>query len=269
MEDNPIISIPYPNKFTIQKRPSAKCKSPYVADAEETTELLHAPSLGCFGLVEKYSKVICTEKINCNGKCKYLVQLGYDPDSDTYVSTNPLLANQIAEILLNQKKINFDYTYDTVEREKTVGNSRFDFILSGEDKKHIVEVKAVPIAFYENLPVKEYKKRKYDNFNKQDKVGIFPVGYKKNKDAPVSERAIKHLNELARLISEKEISTGTCLFIVGRNDVSKFSPSKDDPHYCLAMKEAIKNGVNIKAIKIKWVDNNAYFAGEIPVVIDE
>ena len=45
--------------------------------------------------------------------------------------------------------------------------------------------------------------------------------------------------------------------------------SKEDPHYCLAMKEAIDMGVNIKAIKIRWNNNNAFYAGEIPVVIDE
>ena len=272
MEDYLILSIPNPINLTIQKRPSKICKSPYVADANETNELLHTPSLGCFGLVEKNSNVVCTQKINTNGKCKYLVQLGYDTESNTYISTNPLLANQIAEILLNQNKINFSFKYQSVFREKTIGNSRFDFVLNENNldiKPHVVEVKAVPIAFYENIPIKEYKKKKYSNFDKNKKIGVFPVGYKKSKDSPISERAIKHLKELGRLISEKHISSGTCLFIIGRDDVIQFSPSKEDPHYCLAMKEAIDMGVNIKAIKIRWNNNNAFYAGEIPVVIDE
>ena len=57
-----ILSIPFPKELTIKKRPSSICKSPYVADANETEELLHTPSLGCFGLVEANSKVICSEK---------------------------------------------------------------------------------------------------------------------------------------------------------------------------------------------------------------
>ena len=264
-----ILSIPFPKELTIKKRPSSICKSPYVADANETEELLHTPSLGCFGLVEANSKVICSEKKNTQGKCKYVVQLGYDSISNTYISTNPLLANQIANVLLEKRKIQFDFIYDEVLREKTIGNSRFDFILKEKNKTHVVEVKAVPIAFYENVPVKEYKKRKYDDYVKEDKVGIFPVGYKKKKDDPVSERAIKHLQELGRLISMKEIESGTCLFVVGRNDVTRFSPSKDDPHYCKAIKEAMDLGVNIRAVKIEWKDNKAYFREEIPVVIED
>ena len=53
----------------------------------------------------------------------------------------------------------FQYNREHVNSEYTIGNSRFDFVIKNNDKTYIVEVKAVPIAIYENLPVKEYKKR--------------------------------------------------------------------------------------------------------------
>ena len=134
--------------------------------------------------------------------------------------------------------------------------------------KHVVEVKAVPIALFENLPIKEYNKKQYPDVNYNQKIGVFPVGYKKNKNSPISERAIKHLVELGRLISDNIINTGCCLFVVGRNDVSSFSPSKEDPYYCKAINEAVAKGVQIKAIKIEWIKNSAYYRGEIPVVLD-
>lgn len=264
-----IMSIDNPVELTIKKRPSKICKSPYVADAFETDELLHTASLGCFGLVEQHAKVICSKKENSKGKCKYMVQLGFDSESNTYISTNPLLANKISEILLKDNKINFNFKYNIVNTEQTIGNSRFDFVLEDEiNNRHVVEVKSVPIAFYENLPVKEYRKRSYDGRDTHSKIGIFPVGYRKNKNSPISERAIKHLKELGRLVKDKEIASGTCLFVVGRSDVNQFSPSKDDPFYCSAIKEALDDGVNIKAIKLEWINNKVYYLGEIPVVTD-
>ena len=53
-------------------------------------------SLSCGGLVDKDAKVVCSRKQKQSGKCKHLVQLGYDKLSDTHISTNPLLANKIA-----------------------------------------------------------------------------------------------------------------------------------------------------------------------------
>ena len=55
----------------IIKRPSASCKTPYVADVileEETTSednktlLAHTPALGCCGLTDKGSMVMMSEK---------------------------------------------------------------------------------------------------------------------------------------------------------------------------------------------------------------
>ena len=110
--DIPIIVLKNTSNFTIKKRPSSICKSPYVADACETDELLHAPSLSCGGLVDKDAKVVCSRKQKQSGKCKHLVQLGYDKLSDTHISTNPLLANKIANSLLLNKLIKMPFQYN-------------------------------------------------------------------------------------------------------------------------------------------------------------
>ena len=52
----------------VVKRPSATCKSPYVADViidgSDIVELAHAPSLGCDGMADKGAIVYVTENKN-------------------------------------------------------------------------------------------------------------------------------------------------------------------------------------------------------------
>ena len=265
----PLIILKNKSQFTIKKRPSSICKSPYVADVEETDELVHAPSLSCGGLVDKGEKVICSKKSG-SGKCKHLVQLGYDNESSVFVSTNPLLANKIANSILLNKMLKFPFNYnrEDIQPECTIGNSRFDFVIQNSDTKYIIEVKAVPIAIYENLSVKEYIKNDYSNFNTNEKIAVFPIGYRKSKNHPISERAIKHLDELGDNLESGNAKYACCLFIVGRDDVISFQPAKEDQFYVAAIKKAISRGVKIRAIKMKWIDGKCYFNGELPVIID-
>ena len=75
--DNPLV------KAKIIKRPSASCKTPYVADTileEEipselqTALLAHTPALGCCGLTDKGSTVMMSEKTNPK-TCSHCVEL--------------------------------------------------------------------------------------------------------------------------------------------------------------------------------------------------
>ena len=52
--------IPTIQPAYIKSRPSKICKTPYVADAtiDNVDIMLHTPSLGCCGLVEKESSVL-------------------------------------------------------------------------------------------------------------------------------------------------------------------------------------------------------------------
>jgi len=269
--DIPIIILRNTSNLTIKKRPSATCKSPYVADANETEELLHTPSLSCGGLVDKDSSVVCSRKHKQSGKCKYLVQLGFDKISNTYISTNPLLANKITNSLLLNKLLKMPFHYERyhINPEYTMGNSRFDFVIKDNNKTYIIEVKAVPIAVHENLTIKELSKRDFSGYDSKKKIGVFPIGYRKSKNVPISERAIKHLNELGNNLENGTANYACCLFIVGRDDVVSFQPSMEDQFYLEAMKNAVKKGVKIRAVKMLWRNGCCYFGGELPVIIPE
>ena len=109
--------------------------------------------------------------------------------------------------------------YTMVEREKTFGNSRFDFRLRNEaDEEYYLEVKGVTLE--ENGETR------------------FP-------DAP-TERGRKHLLEL---IEVKNQGKGAgVLFLIQMEDVSYFTPNDDmDKAFGDALRLAYKNGVNIFA----------------------
>ena len=75
-------------------------------------------------------------------------------------------------------------------------NSRFDFYGISDNKPFILEVKNVPLADYVDCENKEKKNMNFDNYDFKDKISYFPDGYRKKKNQPISERAIKHINEL-------------------------------------------------------------------------
>ena len=61
----------------IIKRPSATCKTPYVADIiiDNETILAHTPALGCCGLSDKGCRVIVSPIQKKGNKCQYSVYL--------------------------------------------------------------------------------------------------------------------------------------------------------------------------------------------------
>ena len=107
----------------------------------------------------------------------------------------------------------------TIKREKTYGNSRFDFYLEDEEgQKAWLEVKGVTLE--ENGIVK------------------FP-------DAP-TERGVKHINELIKAV--KEGYKGYILFVIQIDGMKEFRPN-DDTHKAFgdALRKAAAEGVGILA----------------------
>lgn len=215
---------------TIVKRPSKHCKSPYVADVllENGEEVIaHAPSLGCCGLCEKGSIVymipldkgkICTYSIWLSETNKILVGI-YPKNAEKMVET------YIDHIIPNVIKL---------EREKKILNSRFDFVgIDGDNRPFILEVKSVPLC--------------------ENNIAYFPDGYRKKKTDVVSPRALKHVQELEKMKQENY----RCIlcFVVQRDDASSFTISDKDILYKDAVYKAIKNGVEVIAIKIAWDTN--------------
>jgi DNA-binding sugar fermentation-stimulating protein len=99
-----------------------------------------------------------------------------------------------------------------------------------------------------------------------EKVAIFPDGYKKTKDATVSERAIMHMNELIELQGEYECYL---IFIVQRKDCKYFSPSPSDKLFIETFKKAKNNGVKILAYSVYWKGTNLLFNKRLNVIFDK
>ena len=223
-------------KAIIIKRPSATCKSPYVADIKlensDEVVLAHTPALGCKGLSDKGATVYVSKIKDAKGVCKYRVQLGQC--NDTIIGLNPKLAENIVEQSIMKSENVVKYM-----REKTVMHSRFDFI--GKDKdnnKFVLEVKTVPLI-------------------NQEKVAYFPDGYRKKKTEPVSPRALKHLNDLIQIVKETNKRCIMC-YVIQRSDTEKFIPSDSDPIYKSKFYEAIEAGVEIKTLFVHWNKNGQY-----------
>ena len=264
METNTILLYTLPDLYegTIIKRPSKHIKSPYVADVlyDDTEYLGHTPSLGCCGHVETTKKVLMykTEKTKCN--YRICIALFKERDKVIPIGIEPKLAEKITESVLKLQLVQ-NLNIKLYKKEKKILNSRFDFIgRTTEDIPFILEVKNVPLADYEDIYAKERKKKNYDTRVWNSKIAYFPDGYRKKVKDTVSPRALKHVNELKQ-IKEMYKDKVRCilLFVIQREDVSSFQPSRIDPIYLSAIQNAWKKGVEIKTIQMKWINNKGYF----------
>ena len=260
------------NNAKIIKRPSKLCKTPYVADIiienenenENITEYLaHTAALGCCGLVDKDKQVLVSQVNNKNNKCKYKILLAkfYEKNNIIVIGVDPKIAENLVEICL-KKNLLSTLVGASFMREKTILNSRFDFV--GFDKNgilFIMEVKNVPLADYVDC----YKKdRKHITFNDKDinsKIAYFPDGYRKKQKDTVSPRALKHITELTNIKLKKKDKIRTIMcYVIQREDASSFQPSNVDPIYKEAFNNAINNGVEIITLQIGWsIDGCARF----------
>lgn len=139
----------------VMKRPSASCKTPYVADVvleNGTTVLAHTASLGCCGLADKGATVIMIPVENSKNVCKYKVMgslgsAGSAGSTGSVIGIDPKLAETLTHHLLCLGIIPTLEKPTDIKREKTIGHSRFDFVGKDNNKQpFILEVKNVPLA---------------------------------------------------------------------------------------------------------------------------
>ena len=178
------------------------------------------------------------------------------------------MAEDLVESCIKYNCLNKLKNVRSWERETKVNvpgkvNSRFDFTGIDENGiKFIMEVKNVPLADYEDITAKDRKKLSsniYQNRAIDSKVAYFPDGYRKASINPVSPRALKHIRELSLIRKESKFRCIMC-YVIQRTDVNRFQPSVIDPEYRSAVKEAIKSGVEIITLVVKWTkEGNAYF----------
>ncbi|MEM1411888.1 MAG: DNA/RNA nuclease SfsA [Pseudomonadota bacterium] len=156
---------------------------------------------------------------------------------DRFVGANTVVPNHIAETLVRARLIPGLKRWRQLEREVRYGdNSRIDLMLRGATD-HLVEVKNCHLVY-------------------PDHRAYFPDS--------VSERAAKHLHELAR-----EVAAGrraTVLFVLQRTDGRALRPSRlHDPNFADAAQQAHEAGVRFKAARVDPTPEGFVFQKMIPV----
>lgn len=250
-----LYTIPNVVSARVVARPSKTIKSPYVADlnldANDTPCLGHTAGLGCGGLANAGAHVWMTP--TAGNKCDYRMVLSrtYTNSTPVFVGIFPKLAEELVANALRLNCIPTLANTSSVRRETSIHiegevHSRFDF--SGVDetgREFVLEVKSVPLAH----EVVESGNDGTATINSNR--AYFPDGYRKHKTDTVSERALKHVRELQRVLELQNKRTILC-FVVQRDDVDAFETSPSDPQYRDAVREAHKNGVEVIVLHVKW-----------------
>lgn len=277
-ENNNLIILTNILQSNIIKRPSKHIKSPYIADIsllnnneediKQEEYLCHMPSLGCCGLADNGAIILVSDlrnnnKIKSDFRAEASLYECKERNQSVIIGINPKIGENIVEECLKKNLIK-DLYMKKYKRERTIGNSRFDFIGKTEDDKlFIMEVKTAPLANYVDIEKKELKKKikngeivlsKY-KFN--EKISYFPDGYRKKKGDVVSPRALKHIEELEKI----KIQYGNkirciLIYVILRDDCNRFTTSITDPIYKKAVKKAFDIGVEIKTVQVKWNYNS-------------
>ena len=184
----------------------------------------HCPNTGSMnGLLNKGNKVWLSTSNNPNRKLKYTLEIIEDDKSKVGINTHS--SNKIVKHAILNNLIKEFNNITEIKPEVNFGtNTRFDFLIIHKKKKVFLEVKNVTLS-------------------RKKGIAEFP-------DA-VTTRGLKHIKEL--IIASKKNYKIFLLFLIQRNDCSKFTIAKDiDPEYRNALVKAAKNKLNILCYDCKF-----------------
>jgi len=208
-----------------------------LADGREVT--VHCPNPGSMrGCAEPGSLVRCSTSDNPKRKLHHtleMIRVGR-----TWVGLHTGLANSFVARILEADALPGLAGYRELKREVRVGEgARLDFRLAGGRRKPAyVEVKSVTLA--------------------AGRVARFPDS--------VTERGRKHCATLARLRTEG--NRAVQLYVVQRGDCHCVEPADDiDPKYGEALRDAVRTGVEVLAVKARISPTGIALAGALPVVL--
>lgn len=204
--------------------------------------MAHVPNTGrCKEILVPGCTVILREENNPNRKTAYSLIAGYK--GDRLINIDSQVPNKIVEEALSRGVIEELKEYKEILREKTFGNSRFDFKLNkvagaydAFDQEYYLEVKGVTLE--ENGETR------------------FP-------DAP-TDRGRKHLLEL---IEVKKSGRGAgVIFVIQMDDVVYFRPNDEmDKKFGEALRLAKDNGVDIMAYCSKVTEDSITLYKKVPI----
>lgn len=161
-------------------------------------------------------------------------------DGGQLVSLDTHLPNRLIYLALQQHAIPALAGYDTLRREVTLGDSRFDFRLTGggDGRPCVVEVKSVG--------------------DLNDGVGSFP-------DAPTT-RGVRHLLGLMALA--RSGSRAVVLFVVQGEPAVRVVPNVAvDPRFADTLALAQAAGVELRAVSSALTEAGITLGNAVPVVL--
>jgi sugar fermentation stimulation protein A len=192
-----------------------------IETAEGEVITVHCPNTGAMtGCVDPGSTAYYS--VSDNPKRKYPCTLEFVETTVGLVSVNTGRANTLVGEALAAEQIMGLAGYTDIKAESKIpdGGGRFDFLArNAEQASAFVEVKSVTLYT-------------------EDGAGEFP-------DA-VSERALKHVHALKRMVSMGH--RGVLIFCAQHCGISRVSPARSiDPAYAQGLEEAIDAGIEVYA----------------------
>jgi len=217
------IFLERPNRFLALVKVDEEVLPSYLPDPGRMLELL-APE----------TEVILHKVSEGNRKTKYDL-IGVFHKKQT-VSVDSRVSNKLVFEALKNKDIDEFSAYTLIKPEFSYGHARFDFLLTNEYERCLLEVKSCTLV--------------------KNGLAMFP-------DAP-TKRGRRHLKEL---IKAKEEGYKTCiLFNVQRTDAQVFTPNDEiDPKFGKTLREAALKGVEVYAYQSELVGNKIILRGKIKV----
>ncbi|MGE5673144.1 MAG: DNA/RNA nuclease SfsA [Mycobacterium leprae] len=161
---------------------------------------------------------------------------------NAWVSVDTAMPGKVLKTALLARQVEPFAAYTTVRPEFTYGQSRIDFLLTGEGQLPcLLEVKSVTLLVTDPDGAR---------------VGRFP-------DAPTA-RGTKHLHELAAARSEG-YRTAVC-FLVQRDDAEAFGPHDAvDPTFGAALRAVAQLGVEVYAWSMQILPNKIALEKMLPL----
>lgn len=198
----------------------------------------HLPNTGrCKELLIDGTTVYLKPSDNPNRKTKYSLYL--IENNGALVAMYSQQASKIVIDAILNEKVKELSSYDIVEAEKTIGNSRIDIYLANLDNDNnpidetYVEVKSVTLI--------------------KDGIAQFP-------DAP-TDRGRKHLEELISL--KKEGIRAVVFFLIEHPNGNSFRPNwENDPKFSQTLNKAYSEGVEILVYKTENTLESIELVGE-------
>ncbi|MGQ9539437.1 MAG: DNA/RNA nuclease SfsA [Candidatus Bathycorpusculaceae bacterium] len=182
------------------------------------------------------AKVVLRETA-CN-KRKTLCDLVGVYCGDELVSVDSRVPNELVFEALKNKDLPEFHEYSKIEPEYSYGNSRFDFLLRGDSKPCLLEVKSCTMV--------------------KDGVAMFP-------DAP-TQRGTRHALELAKALDDGY--RAVVLFVIQRTDAHMFTSNNGtDPKFGEALRKAVERGVEVYAYSAKFAEAKIMLDGKVEVLL--